>query len=149
MKYAQVIYKGATDKIGRFNTVETGQTLTLTESEYECVREDARYEFVEWVKVDLPKVQPALAQSPSYSLDRSPVNEDPIKREASRVSQDIIREDDDDDTVEDYSKLTVKELVAEIKARNELLDDEEQIVPASQKKKDLISALEENDENDA
>lgn len=150
MKYAQVVYKGADDRIGRFGTVKTGETITLTESEYDCVREDARYKFEAWVAAEEEIVQPAQTNTESYADARS-VGTESKSSEPSRVAQVVADEDEDEDEggeeVESYDELTVKELKAEIEARNALLDEDDQIVPASNKKTDLIAALEESDED--
>jgi len=157
MKYAQVVYKGADDRIGRFGTVKTGDTITLTESEYDCVREDSRYEFKQWVDAEARNVKPAQTDTENTRDARSEGTPSEPS-EPSRVTQDVeegievvrVDEDEDEDEggeeIESYDELTVKELNAEIDARNELLDEEDQIVPDGKKKADLIAALEANDE---
>jgi hypothetical protein len=150
MKYAQVVYKGADDRIGRFGTVKNGQTITLTESEYDCVREDDRYNFEEWVQAEERNVKPAGTNTEKVADARSggTVWE---PSEASRVAQevDVDKNEDADvdaeEEIESYEELTVKQLKAEIDARNALLDEEDQIVPDGTKKADLVDALEAND----
>ena len=172
MKYAKVKYKGAEEKISRFGTVQTGQELELTEAEYECVREDERYEFIEWKKEKLPARNP-VGRAINVTLgttETSPHKEPEAPSEASRVGQDLdgdgipdhLDPDADGDGIvdadqegaeledaEEYENLKVKELQAEVEVRNELLGEDDQIVPASQKKADLIAALEQNDADEA
>jgi len=149
MKYAQVVYKGADDRIGRFGTVKTGDTITLTESEYDCVREDGRYKFEQWVDAEARNVKPAQTNTESTKDARS---EGTVSKssEPSRVTQDDdaveVEVEADGEEIESYDELSVKELKAEIDARNALLDEEDQIVPDGAKKADLIAALEADDE---
>jgi hypothetical protein len=49
------------------------------------------------------------------------------------------------DSDEDYSGLKKADLLAEIERRNADLDDDERIVPASERNVDLVAALEAND----
>ena len=149
MKYAQVVYKGADDRIGRFGTVKNGDTITLTESEYDCVREDGRYKFEQWVDAEARNVKPAQTNTESTKDARS---EGTVSKpsEPSRVTQDDdaveVEVEADGEEIESYDELSVKELKAEIDARNALLDEEDQIVPDGAKKADLIAALEADDE---
>ena len=87
MKYAQVKYKGAEDKIGTHGTVKTGQMLKLTEEEYDCVRDDDRYEFKKWEKVKLPPRNPVgrARHTTLGTTETSGASED--QASASRVSQ--------------------------------------------------------------
>jgi len=54
-------------------------------------------------------------------------------------------EDDEDDEI-DYNDLTIPKLKAEIDARNEGREEDAMIVPESDKKADLVAALEADDE---
>ena len=64
------------------------------------------------------------------------------------VDDDEEAEDDEEQEVEDYTgpEWTVKTLTAEIDARNEERDEDDQIVPDTGKKDDLIQALLDDDE---
>ena len=176
MKFARVEYKGADDRIGRFKEVKTGDEILLTPSEYDCVKDDPRYEFKEWDTVEgekEKKVQKPTRASRSNSVTspdpKSPVTVDDEISEASRVGQDQVEESEVKEEVkdvevaveeqteevfsegeDDYEDYTVSQLKDEVKIRNELIEEEdgEFIVPESQRKSDLIAALRRYDDEE-
>lgn len=132
MRKASVIYKGQSDKIGRFGTVETGSELLLLESEYRCVAEDPRYEFQTWVEVS------QRGEVTVITPDPEPEKEQETKEEEQEEGQEEEEEDSDEESLDDMTVAELKELISSI---NQELPDDEQL-PSMGKKADLIDRIE-------
>lgn len=55
MQYAIVTYKGNPERIGRFGVVQTDQQISLTQSEYDSLREDPLFVFQSFSDDPLPR----------------------------------------------------------------------------------------------
>lgn len=125
MRKAQVVYRGQSDKIGRFGNVETGAELLLHESEYRCVAEDPRYEFQNWVEVSRKGEVTIIADEVEDASGGLVVEEESIEQEEEASLDD----------------LTVAELKEIITTINQDLEEGEQL-STNGKKADLIDRIE-------
>ena len=121
MRKASVVYKGQSDKIGRFGNVETGAELLLHESEYRCVAEDPRYEFLNWVEV---------SRKGEVTIVADEVEEDLLEQEGENEA--------DEESLDDFTVAELKEIIAII---NQDLEEGDQISTTG-KKADLIDRIE-------
>lgn len=124
MRKASVVYKGQSDKIGRFGNVETGAELLLHESEYRCVAEDPRYEFLNWVEV---------SRKGEVTIVADEVEEDLLEQEGGDEADEA-----DEESLDDCTVAELKEIIATI---NQYLEEGEQISTTG-KKADLIDRIE-------
>lgn len=125
MRKASVVYKGQSDKVGRFGHVETGTELLLHESEYRCVADDPRYEFLNWVEVSRKGEVTIIASE----------EEEPASTE---LVQDDEGEGEEESSLDDLTVAELKDFIATI---NEELDSEDQL-SSTGKKADLIDRIE-------
>lgn len=125
MRKASVVYKGQSDKVGRFGHVETGTELLLHESEYRCVADDPRYEFLNWVEVSRKGEVTVIA--------------DEVKEPESLGLESGEKETVEEETsLDDLSVEDLKELISTI---NQDLGKKEQL-SSTGKKADLIDRIE-------
>jgi len=152
MRYAKVKYIAAEPvNLGRFGLLKQGNKFAATESEWDSIEDDPRFEFVEWTthNTGVETGDEVLPEAPA----KPPVeNEEEEESEEDEDDDDSEEEDDESEgeeeetsdeeeeveEVESYDELTVPDIRAELDSRG--LE-----YTARMNKKALIKILDEDD----